>query len=88
METSEMVPLVTAAALVGTLIVAVIALNSRFVSKAIDRRGQKLESYGKCNRDEHAKLDKKVDEVNKTLLDVHILVARLDQRQQSTNGTR
>ena len=88
METSEIAPLVTAAAAVGTLIVAVIALSSRFVSKAIDRQGRQLEKYEKCNREEHAKLDRKVDEANKTLHDVHTLVVRLDERQQAAGGPK
>ena len=93
-EWTDVVPIIAAvigaAASVGILIVAVVGLSSRFVSKAIDKQGALLEKHEKKNAEEHAGLgkridqvDTKIDKVSETLNDVHRLVIRLDERQQA-----
>ena len=134
MEWTEIAPTIAAAASVGLLIVAVVALCSRLVSRAIDKQGEqfgrtmdrqgeqlgkamdrqgeqlgkamdrqgeqlgkaideqarRLEKYEQRNADEHAalgrridKVENKVDEVKDLLHEVHIVVVRLDERQQA-----
>ena len=66
-EWADAVPIIAAvigaAASVGILIVAVVGLSSRFVSKAIDKQGMLLEKHEKKNADEHAGLGKRIDRV-------------------------
>ena len=123
MEWTEIAPTIAAAASVGLLIVAVVALCSRLVSRAMDKQGEqlgraidrqgeqlgraidrqgeqlgkaideqarRLEKYERRNADEHAalgkridKVENKVDEVKDLLHEVHIVVVRLDERQQA-----
>ena len=100
-EWADAVPIIAAvigaAASVGVLIVAVVGLSSRFVSKAIDKQGVLLEKHEKKNADEHAGLGKRIDRVEnkidhveskidavKDLLhEVRTVVGRLDERQQA-----
>ena len=80
----------TAVAAIGTFVVAVVALSSSLVSRAINKQGELLEKHEKKNAEEHAGLgkridqvDTKIDKVSETLNDVHRLVIRLDERQQA-----
>ena len=84
---------VAAVAAIGALVVAVIALSSNLVSRAIDKRdkrleetikgqGKLLEHYEASNGKEHARLEAKIDDVSKTLKEVRDIVIRLDDRQR------
>ena len=151
MEWSELTPMVTAAAAVGALVVAVVGLSSRFVSNAIKRQdenqaermktfgdlqdermkafdermkafgdlqdehmkafdermktfedlqdermkafGDQIRDYEKRNAEEHAalgeridKVDAKVDKANELLHEIHVVVARLDERRSAAAG--
>ena len=59
MEWTEIAPTIAAAASVGLLIVAVVALCSRLVSKAIDKQGEQL---GKAIDRQGEQLGKAIDE--------------------------
>ena len=151
MEWSELTPMVTAAAAVGALVVAVVGLSSRFVSNAIKKQdenqaermkafgdlqdermkafsdlqderlkafderlktfderlkafsdlqderlkafGDQIRDYEKRNAEEHAalgeridKVDAKVDKANELLHEIHVVVARLDERRSAAAG--
>ena len=165
MEWSELTPMVTAAAAVGALVVAVVGLSSRFVSNAIKKQdenqaermkafgdlqdermkafsdlqdermkafgermatfdermatfderlktfderlkafsdlqderlkafGDQIRDYEKRNVEEHAalgeridKVDAKVDKANELLHEIHVVVARLDERRSAAAG--
>ena len=90
MEWTDIPPIMAAVASVGILIVAVVSLCGNLVSKAIDkgdeRLREQLKGYETKNREEHTRLENKIDDVSKTLREVHTLVVRLDERQQAAEN--
>lgn len=81
----------TAVAAIGTLIVAVIALSSRFVSRAIDKQGALLDKHEKKNAGEHADLGKRIDQVDEKITELNRKVDsgfdKVNQTLQTLNGS-
>lgn len=71
----------TAVAAVGTFVIAVVALSSSLVSRAINKQGEQIEKYEANNGKEHARLEAKIDSVSGMLQEVRDIVIRLDDRQ-------